>query len=72
MYRSKANTKHSYTIMKLDYMLDQYKDYGWIDIEELHQFIIIFRTLPQRKQKQYSWMLDEAADMWDNAEQPTE
>ncbi len=72
MYRSKANTKHSYVVMKLDYMLDQYNDYGWIDIEELHDFIALFRHLPQRKQRQYAWMLDEAADLWDAAEQPME
>lgn len=72
MYRSKANTKHSYIVMKLDYLLDQYYDYGFIDLEELHTFISIFRMLPQRKQRQYSWMLDDAADLWDIAEQPTE
>ena len=69
MYK-KANTKHSYTVMKLDYMLDQYKDYGWIDIQELHDFISLFRHLPQRKQEQYAFMLDAAADLWDAGEQP--
>lgn len=58
--------------MKLDYMMDQYSDYGWIDINELHDFISLFRHLPQRKQRQYGWMLDEVADMWDSAEQPLE
>ena len=72
MYKSKANTKHSYIVMKLDYMLDKYQDYGWITIEELHGFIALFRHLPQRKQRQYAWMLDVAADMWDMAEQPQE
>lgn len=72
MYKNKANTKHSYLVMKLDYMLDQYKDYAYIDIEELHEFVAMFRHLPQRKQRQYSWMLDECAELWDAAEQPTE
>ena len=72
MYRSKANTKNSYLVMKLDYMLDQYYDYGFIDLEELHTFISIFRNLPPRKQRQYSWMLDDAADLWDAVEQPME
>ena len=53
-------------------MLDKYQDYGWITIEELHGFIALFRHLPQRKQRQYAWMLDVAADMWDMAEQPQE
>lgn len=70
MYRSKANEKNSYIIMKLDYMLDKYYDYGFIDLEELHTFISMFRHLPQRKQKQYSWMVDAAADLWDAQEQP--
>lgn len=72
MYKSKANTKQSYMIMKLDYMLDQYKDYGTIDLDELYSFISTFRHLSQRKQKQYSWMLDQAAELWDSGEQPTE
>lgn len=58
--------------MKLDYLLDQYKDYGIIDIEELHDFVRLFRQLPQHKHRQYAWMLDEAAELWDAHEQPTE
>lgn len=70
MYKSKANKTHSYRIMKLDYMLDQYQDYGWIDLDELHVFIKEFRLLSPRKQRQYAWMVDMCADLWDAAEQP--
>jgi hypothetical protein len=70
MYRSKANQKHSYTIMKLDYMLDKYRDYETIDLEEMHTFVQLFNLLPRRKQMQYGWMLDEAANLWDSEEQP--
>lgn len=69
---NRANTKASYMVMKLDYLLDQYKDYGIIDIEELHDFVRLFRQLPRHKHRQYAWMLDEAAELWDAHEQPTE
>lgn len=70
MIKQHANPKHSYTVMKLDYLLDQYTDYSIIDIEDLHYFVKLLRTLPPRKQKQYSWMLDEVVELWDAAEQP--
>lgn len=70
MYKNKANTKHSYLVMKLDYLLDQYYEYETIELEELYTFISLFRHLPQRKQKQYAWMIDAAADLWDAHEQP--
>ena len=72
MYKGIANTRHSYLVMKLDYLLDQYKDYSYIDIEELHSFVSLFRLLPYSKQKRYAWMIDECAELWDAAEQPTE
>ena len=56
--------------MKLDYLLDQYYEYETIELEELYTFISLFRLLPSRKQKQYAWMIDEAADLWDAHEQP--
>jgi hypothetical protein len=70
MIKSKANQKHSYTIMKLDYMLDKYRDYETIDLEEMHIFVSCFNLLPRTKQQQYGWMLDEAANLWDSEEQP--
>lgn len=56
--------------MKLDYLLDQYYEYETIELEELYTFISMFRYLPQRKQRQYAWMVDEVADLWDAHEQP--
>jgi hypothetical protein len=69
--KQKANTKTSYQLMRLDFMLDRYKDYGWIDLNELHEFVVEFRHLPQRKQEKYAFLLDECAELWDAAEQPT-
>ena len=70
MIKQKANQKHSYQVMKLDYMLDRYMDFGFVDVEELHDFVRMFRHLPQHKQRQYAWMLDEVVELWDAAEQP--
>tara|TARA_R100001510_G_C7515920_1_gene113534 strand:+ start:196 stop:414 length:219 start_codon:yes stop_codon:yes gene_type:complete len=70
MLEQKANTMHSYTLMRLDYMLDRYKDYGFIDIHDMHSFVVEFRNLPQRKQEKYAFLLDECAELFDEAEQP--
>lgn len=70
MIKPTANPKDSYVVSKLDYMLDQYTDYGFIDIAELHSFVALYRLLPQRKQRRYAFMLDLAAELWDAAEQP--
>jgi len=68
--KSHANLKHSYVVMKLDHQLDKFRDYGYIDLEELHAYIALFRQLPNAKQRKYAWMLDDAAELWDMAEQP--
>jgi len=70
MIKQYANSKHSYTVMKLDFLLDQYRDYGFIDLDELQHFVQLFRQLPLHKQRQYAEMLDEVAELWDAAEQP--
>ncbi len=70
MIKQTANTKHSYTVMRLDFMLDRYKDYGWIDLAELHEFVVEFRQLTPAKQKKYAFLLDECAELFDEAEQP--
>lgn len=68
--KSKANVKHSYIVMKLDHQLDKFRDYGYIDLDELHGYVALFRQLPNTKQRKYAWMLDDAAELWDTAEQP--
>ena len=71
MLEQKANTMHSYTLMRLDYMLDRYKDYSFIDINDMHTFVVEFRNLPKEKQEKYAFLLDECAELFDEAEQPT-
>ena len=70
MLQPKANTKTSYQLMRCDFMLDRYKDWGFIDLSELHQFVIEFRKLPKEKQEKYAFLLDECADLFDESEQP--
>ncbi len=70
MLQPKANTKTSYQLMRCDFMLDRYKDWGFIDLSELHQFVIEFRKLPKEKQTKYAFLLDECADLFDESEQP--
>lgn len=65
-------TKHAYTLMKLDCMLQRIEAIGWCDIEELHHFVQIFRTLSHKHQQRYSFLLDEAAEYWDEGVQPCE
>jgi hypothetical protein len=57
--------KRAYIVMKLDMLLAQHREMGIVDIEELHQFIAQFRHLDQKRQKMYSWMVDEMAELWD-------
>lgn len=57
--------KRAYIVMKLDMMLAQHRELGIVDIDELHTFIAQFRHLDQKRQKMYSWMVDEMAELWD-------
>ena len=61
--------RHAYTLAKLDCMLQRIESIGWCDIEELHTFVKTFRTLPPKHQERYAFLLDEASDYWDEAEQ---
>ena len=70
MLQPKANTKTSYQLMRIDFMLDRYKDWGFIDFTELHQFVVEFRKLPKEKQEKYAFLLDECAELFDESEQP--
>lgn len=56
--------------MKLDCMLQRIDAIGWCDLDEMHEFVLLFRTLPQKHQERYGMLLDIAADYWDEAEQP--
>ena len=61
-----AEMKHSYVLMKLDMMLAQNKSIGLIDIHDLHEFIVLFRTLDKRRQRLHAHLVDEMAELWDS------
>lgn len=67
-----ANLKHSYLVMKLDYQLTLHKDIGTVDIEDMYDYIKLFRQLPGYMQDRHAGMVDEMCDMWDSYEQPTD
>jgi len=58
--------KNSYVVMKLDMMLQQAKAIGVIDINDLHEFVVVFRTLDRSRQKRYAHLMDEMAELWDS------
>ena len=62
--------KHSFILMKLDCMLQKIEAIGWCDLEELHDFVTTFRTLPPKHQERYGFLLDVAAEYWDEGVQP--
>ena len=66
------DTKPAYTIMKLDCMLQRIEAVGWCDIQELHEFVLLFKTMPLNHQMRYAHLLDEAAEYWDEGVQPCE
>ncbi len=57
MINRKANQRASYLIMKLDFLLDRFDDYGTVDSYDLRDFAKIFRQLPLDKQETYGWMI---------------
>jgi len=56
--------------MKLDFQLTLHKDIGAVDIEDMHNYIKLFRQLPAYMQDRHARMIDEMCDMWDSYEQP--
>ena len=65
MWNRERELKQAYIVMKLDMMRAQHKEIGVVDLEELHNFISQFRHLKQKRQKMYSWMIDEVSELWD-------
>jgi hypothetical protein len=70
MINRRANQRASYLVMKLDYMLDTFEDFGSVDSYDLRDFAKIFRQLPLDKQETYEWMIDAAWELFDSQEQP--
>jgi hypothetical protein len=64
-WNQQKEMKSSYIIMRLDFMMQKHQSIGLVDLEELHSFIAEFRLLDRKRQKQYAWMIDEVANLWD-------
>lgn len=57
------NEKQSYTVMKLDCMLQKMEILGSCDLNELQMFRVVFNTLPRQSQIRYEHLLETAQDL---------
>lgn len=57
------NEKQSYTVMKLDCMLQKMEVLGSCDDNELQAFLVTYRTLPINSQIRYEHLLESAQDL---------
>ena len=63
------NEKQSYTVMKLDCMLQTIENRGSCDFNELNNFTVVFRQLPHKTQPRYEHLLESAMDLYSDEEQ---
>lgn len=63
------NEKQSYTVMKLDALLQKMEILGSCDLNELEMFRVVFNTLPRHSQVRYEHLLDSAQDLLNIEEQ---
>lgn len=64
--------KHAYVVAKLDCMVQRQEALGSCTLEEMHEFVKVFRTLPRKHQARYAMLLDIMGDMYAEEEQPCE
>ena len=57
------NENQSYTVMKLDCMLQKMEILGSCDLNELQMFRVVFNTLPRQSQLRYEHLLETAQDL---------
>ena len=62
------NEKQSYTVMKLDCMLQTMENSGSCDFNELNAFVVVFRQLNKKSQKRYEHLLESAMELFDSEE----
>ena len=62
--------KHAMTIAKLDCILQKSEAMGSCTLDEMHTFVITFRTLPLKHQRRYAMLLDMMGELFDEEEQP--
>jgi len=60
------NEKQSYTVMKLDCMLQTMEAVGSCDYIELNRYTVVFRQLNRKSQIRYEHLLESAMDLYDS------
>jgi len=63
------NEKQSYTLMKLDAMLQRAEILGSCDFNEFQQYIVEFRKLPIKAQKRYEHLMETMMELYSDEEQ---
>ena len=64
------NEKQSYTVMKLDCMLQAMENRGSCNDREIYDYTIVFRQLNRKTQLRYEHLLETAMSLYDSEEQP--
>ena len=63
------NEKQSYTVMKLDCMLQRAENSGSCDLNELQSFLVAFRQMSKKAQKRYEHLLDSMMELFASEEE---
>ena len=63
------NEKQSYTVMKLDAMIQKAEILGSCDFNEFQMYIIEFRKLPKKSQIRYEHLLESMMNLYDSEDE---
>ena len=63
------NEKQSYTLMKLDAMLQKAEILGSCDFNEFQTYIVEFRKLPKKAQERYEHLLESMMNLYSEEEE---
>tara|TARA_R110002153_G_scaffold15730_4_gene55914 strand:- start:510 stop:728 length:219 start_codon:yes stop_codon:yes gene_type:complete len=63
------NEKQSYTVMKLDAMLQKAEILGSCDFNEFQTYIVEFRKLPIKAQEKYENLMESMMELYSEEEQ---
>ena len=63
------NEKQSYTVMRLDAMLQKAEILGSCDFNEFQMYVVEFRKLPKKSQIRYEHLLESMMNLYSDEEQ---
>ena len=63
------NEKQSYTVMKLDAMLQKAEILGSCDFNEFQMYIVEFRKLPIKAQQRYEHLMESMLNLYSEEEE---